>query len=309
MVAVVHSLTSSETEAEEWRLRCDMAAVFRVCARLGWNEQIGNHNSLMLPQRSRDDAPLFLINPRGRLFQELTASSLIVCDLDGRVLRGTGELRKVAFHIHARIHLHKPGRHLHRARASAVPDRAVDAGSAGVRAGASQQPAAERPRGVRQRRNRAGATTTPRATASPTLMGDKTIMVMGAHGVTVVGPTVHDAFDECYIAERTCMYQMTAMMTGQKLRALPDASRRRWTGPWGDKIDAPPASGRLAPYPGSRGTRLRELTRRQAAGSFFRHARGGTHPGGWHRIIRRSRPAGGSNPAPCPAPVRATARA
>jgi hypothetical protein len=30
---------------------------------------------------------------------------------------------------------------------------------------------------------------------------------------------------------------MTAMMTGQKLRALPDASRRRWTGPWGDKID------------------------------------------------------------------------
>ena len=37
MVAVVHSLTSSETEAEEWRLRCDMAAVFRVCARLGWN--------------------------------------------------------------------------------------------------------------------------------------------------------------------------------------------------------------------------------------------------------------------------------
>ena len=69
------------------------------------------------------------------------------------------------------------------------------------------------------------------------LMGDKTIMVMGAHGVTVVGPTVHDAFDECYIAERTCMYQMTAMMTGQKLRALPDASRRRWTGPWGDKID------------------------------------------------------------------------
>ena len=108
MVAVVHTLTSSDTEAEEWRLRCDMAAVFRVAARLGWNEQIGNHNSLVLPQRSRDDAPLFLINPRGLLFQELTASSLIVCDLDGRVLRGKGELRKVAFHIHARIHLQKP---------------------------------------------------------------------------------------------------------------------------------------------------------------------------------------------------------
>ena len=85
-----------------------LLAVFRVSARLGWNEQIGNHNSVILPQRSAGDPPLFLINPRGSLFQELTASSLIVCDLDGRVLRGKGELRKVAFHIHARLHLKKP---------------------------------------------------------------------------------------------------------------------------------------------------------------------------------------------------------
>jgi ribulose-5-phosphate 4-epimerase/fuculose-1-phosphate aldolase len=70
------------------------------------------------------------------------------------------------------------------------------------------------------------------------MMGEKTIMVMGGHGVTVVGATVHEAFDECYEAERTCMYQMTAMMTGQKLRALPDSFRRRWNGPWGEKVDA-----------------------------------------------------------------------
>ena len=70
------------------------------------------------------------------------------------------------------------------------------------------------------------------------LMGDKSIMVMGAHGVTVVGATVHEAFDECHSAERTCMYQMTAMMTGRKLRALPESSRRRWNGPWGEKVDA-----------------------------------------------------------------------
>ena len=104
MSAIVRRLTDSEAEAAEWQMRCDMAAAFRVQARHGWNEQIGNHNSLMLPgQKAR-----FLINPRGYLFQELTASSLIVCDLDGRVLQGQGELRKVAFHIHARIHLAKP---------------------------------------------------------------------------------------------------------------------------------------------------------------------------------------------------------
>ncbi|HME20138.1 MAG TPA: class II aldolase/adducin family protein, partial [Acetobacteraceae bacterium] len=70
------------------------------------------------------------------------------------------------------------------------------------------------------------------------LMGHKTIMVMGAHGVMVVGATVHEAFDECYMAERTCMYQMTAMMTGRALRALPESSRKLSNGPWGEKVDA-----------------------------------------------------------------------
>ena len=45
MSAIVHARSSTDAEQEEWRLRCDMAAVFRVAARLGWNEQIGNHNS------------------------------------------------------------------------------------------------------------------------------------------------------------------------------------------------------------------------------------------------------------------------
>ncbi len=94
----------SKAEDIEWKLRCDLAAVFRVCSRLGWNEQIGNHHSLMLPGSDN----LFLINARGLLFQEVTASNLITCDLDGNVLRGEGELRKVAFHIHARIHLANP---------------------------------------------------------------------------------------------------------------------------------------------------------------------------------------------------------
>ena len=94
-------------QTAEWEMRRDMAAVFRIAARHGWNEQIGNHNSLMLPAGA-GEPPQFLINPRGLLFQELTATSLIVCDLDGRVLRGTGELRRVAFHIHARIHLRHP---------------------------------------------------------------------------------------------------------------------------------------------------------------------------------------------------------
>lgn len=237
MVAVIQSLSSTQAEEAEWQMRCDMAAVFRVAARLGWNEQIGNHNSLMLPQASTDAQPTFLINPRGYLFQELTASDLIVCDLAGRVLRGKGELRKVAFHIHARIHLQKPSAtcvvHVHPQYLTALSmlaepeitlshhnnlllnDRlAID--HAGV------APADSHAEGDRL----------------AAALGDKSILLMGGHGVTVVGPTVHEAFDECFIAERTAMYQVTAMSTGRPMRALPDSERRQYHGRWGDKVDA-----------------------------------------------------------------------
>lgn len=233
MSAVIRSLSSTEAEQAEWQMRCDMAAAFRVQARHNWNEQIGNHNSLMLPGRD----PLFLINPRGVLFQELTASSLIVCDLDGRVVRGQGELRKVAFHIHARIHLKKPAAtcvmHVHPQYLTALsllenPAFALSHHNnllLNDRIVVDQH--GDEPVGNIEEGDRIAE-----------LMGDKTVMIMGGHGVTVVGPTVADAFDELFIAERTAMYQVTALSTGQPLRALPDRMRRRHLGAWGDKVDA-----------------------------------------------------------------------
>ena len=79
----------------------NLAATFRLSAREKWNEGIGNHNSAMIP-----GTKYMLINPRGMIFSELRASDLIVCDLDGNVISGKGELRKVAHFIHARIHRH-----------------------------------------------------------------------------------------------------------------------------------------------------------------------------------------------------------
>ncbi len=226
--------TDHQLDDAEWHLRCDMAAVFRVAARLEWNEQIGNHISVMLTDPSE---PLFLINPRGYLFQELKASDLIVCDLDGRVLRGKGELRKVALHIHARIHVQNPNAtcvvHVHPRWSTALSlledgelalahhnnlllnDRVVYDSGGG-------EPVMDDQEGDRIAR----------------LMGNKSIMIMRGHGMTVVGPTVHDAFDETYMTERTSMYQVTAMQTGRPLHRLPEQLRRAHNGPWGDKMDA-----------------------------------------------------------------------
>ncbi len=237
MSAIIRNLSSSDAEAEEWRLRCDMAAVFRISARHGWNEQIGNHNSLMLPQLRADDPPTFIINARGYRFEELTASSLIVCDLDGNVLRGRGELRKVAFHIHARIHLRNPAAacvlHVHPQYLTALsmlenPEMAL----------AHHNNLALNDRVVVDNQGDAPVGDISEGDRIADLMGDKTIMIMGGHGVTVVGPTVHDAFDELFSAERTMMYQFTAMSSGQKLRQLPEQHRRRYNGPWSGRSDA-----------------------------------------------------------------------
>jgi ribulose-5-phosphate 4-epimerase/fuculose-1-phosphate aldolase len=233
MTAIVRHLSNSQAEATEWELRCDMAAVFRVAARLGWNEQIGNHNSLMLPGEEK----LFLVNPRGLLFQEITASSLIVCDLDGNVVRGRGELRKVAFHIHARIHLAKPEAacivHVHPQYLTALSmleDMEFEL--------AHHDSLMLNDRVVYDRESFEPVGDVEEGDRLARLLGDRTVMVMAHHGVTTVGRTVHEAFDECYIAERNAMYQITALSTGRKLRRIPDRFRRNYTGPWAERVDS-----------------------------------------------------------------------
>lgn len=225
MAALVEALTHTDAEQQEWRLRCNMAAACRIAAIHDWNEQIGNHNSLMLPPARPEDPPCFLINRRGYLVQELTASSVIVCDLDGQVLQRTGELRKVTFHIHARIHMRRPEAvcvmHVHPQYLTALalledPRLAlVHHGNLLLNDRVAIDLAGDQPVGDNQEGDRIAD-----------LMKGKNILVMGGHGVTVVGLSVHDAFDELFIAERTCMYRITAMSTGQRLRTLPERLRR-----------------------------------------------------------------------------------
>jgi ribulose-5-phosphate 4-epimerase/fuculose-1-phosphate aldolase len=233
MTAVVKNLSNSKTDEAEWALRCDMAAIFRVSARLGWNEQIGNHNSVMLP----GDDPLFLINARGYLFRELKASDLIVCNLEGKVLRGKGELRKVAFHIHARIHLTNPKAvtllHVHPQYLTALS--MLEGGELAL---AHHNNLTLNDRIVYDFEGDEPVHDNNEGDRIARLLGDKSIMVMGGHGVSVAGPTPHEAFDELYIAERTAMYQVTALSTGMKLRSLPDRLRRNYLGPWGAKMDS-----------------------------------------------------------------------
>jgi ribulose-5-phosphate 4-epimerase/fuculose-1-phosphate aldolase len=66
---------------QEWEVRCDLAACYRLVDLYGWGDFFGTHISLRVPGTDH-----FLLNPFGMLFDEITASSLIKVDQDGKLL-------------------------------------------------------------------------------------------------------------------------------------------------------------------------------------------------------------------------------
>ena len=205
----MHSCSTTERE-----LRADLAAAFHLAVAHQLHEGIANHFSAMLP-----DGQHFLVNPFGLHFSELTASRLLVCDLDGRVVRGEGAPSPSAHHIHAEIHRRVPRArvlmHTHQPAATALTllqdgrlewasqtacrfhgRVAYDTDYDGV---ALQAAVGERLAGI---------------------LGDADVLFMGNHGVMTAAPTVAQAFDDLYFLERVAHTQILAMSTGRPLRLL-----------------------------------------------------------------------------------------
>jgi ribulose-5-phosphate 4-epimerase/fuculose-1-phosphate aldolase len=85
----------------EWEARVALAACYRLVAKLGLDDLIYNHISLRVPGRPGE----FLLNPYGLLFDEITASSLVRIDVQGRKLDDSPhDINVAAFVIHAAIH-------------------------------------------------------------------------------------------------------------------------------------------------------------------------------------------------------------
>ena len=88
----------------EWQTRCELAAVYRLVAMYGWDDMIFTHISARLPDE--DGKERFLLNPYGVFFEEMTASSLIVVDTDGNLVRETPYICNAAgFTIHSALHM------------------------------------------------------------------------------------------------------------------------------------------------------------------------------------------------------------
>ncbi|WP_425408320.1 class II aldolase/adducin family protein [Hyphococcus sp.] len=95
---------------EEWRLRCDLAATYRLTALYGWDDMIFTHISVRCPDEG--GKPRFLINPYGVFFDEMTASSLLKIDVDGNKVDESPYFANAAgFTIHSALHMARDDAH------------------------------------------------------------------------------------------------------------------------------------------------------------------------------------------------------
>src|SRR3954452_7574429 len=93
---------------EEWAIRVDLAAAYRIVAYYGWDDLIFTHLSARIPRPEHH----FLLNPYNLMFEEVTASSLIKVDVSGNPVQPTPFITNPAgFTIHSAVHMAREDAH------------------------------------------------------------------------------------------------------------------------------------------------------------------------------------------------------
>lgn len=212
-----------------WQERCDMAAAFRWTARLGMNEAVANHFSLAV----NADGTRFLINPNGRHFARITASSLIEIDAnDPATMDRPDAPDPTAWGLHGSIHRRLPHArcvmHVHSVHATVL------ASLADSRLPAIDQNTAMFHNRVVVDEQYGGMAFEEEGARCAALLADPKVMtmVMGNHGVLVIGQTVAETFNRLYYFERAAETYIRALQTGQPLRHLPEAVAEKTAREW-----------------------------------------------------------------------------
>jgi ribulose-5-phosphate 4-epimerase/fuculose-1-phosphate aldolase len=230
MSAALHAVPSvrDKVSKEEWQIRTDLAATYRLVAHHGWSDMIFTHISARIPGPEHH----FLINPYGMTFDEITASSLVKIDVDGnKVMDSPHPVNPAGFTIHSAIHMAREDAqaviHVHTADGVAVSCQAhgllpISQHAMLVHADVAYHDYEgvalnhdERPRLVND-------------------LGTKNIFILRNHGTLTVGQTCADAFLRLYNLERACTIQVKALAGGTKINqpndGVPDVVTGQVTG-------------------------------------------------------------------------------
>jgi ribulose-5-phosphate 4-epimerase/fuculose-1-phosphate aldolase len=210
----IPSLKSS-VGAEEWQLRCDLAACYRLIAAYGWSDLVFTHVSARIPGPEHH----FLINPYGLMFEEITASSLVKVDQQcNKLSESPLPVNPAGFVIHSAIHAVRDdaGCVLHTHSRAGV---GVSAQKCGVLPISQQSTfvlsslAYHDYEGVALRDDEKA-----RLQAD---LGTATFLMLRNHGLLTVGKTIPDAFLNMYVFENTCRIQVDAQAGGELIEVNP----------------------------------------------------------------------------------------
>ncbi len=207
-----------------WQERIDLAAAFRWTERLNLHEAVSNHFSLAV----NEDGTQFLMNPNQMHFSRIRASDLILLDAnDPTTLSGPNAPDATAWGLHGALHRNCPharcAMHVHSIHATVLASLA-DSGLPPI----DQNTAIFFNRYVIDG-NYGGLAFETEGERCAQLFSDpkKKVMIMGNHGIMVIGDSVADTFNRMYFFERAAETYIRALQTGRELRVLSDEIAER----------------------------------------------------------------------------------
>ena len=209
-----------KVSAEEWKARVDLAALYRLVALHGWDDMIYTHISARIPGPEHH----FLINPYGMFFDEITASSLVKIDLDGKVQQETPYfINPAGFTIHSAVHAAREDAmfvmHLHSDQGVAVS--AQKDGLLPL----SQHALIVLPQLAYHDYEGIALNLDERERLVADL-DDKTTMLLRNHGTLAVGDTAAACWLSMFYLERACLQQTMALSAGRDgVLMAPDAAQ------------------------------------------------------------------------------------
>lgn len=197
--------------AEEWQIRVDLAALYRLVARFGWDDLVFTHLTARVP----GDEDHFLINPYGLLYEEMCASNMVKIDLQGNKVTDTPfDINPAGFVVHSAVHevRHDAQCVAHWHSRAGVAVAAQKDGLLPISQQASLALAS-----ITYHDYEGIAVDEEEKQSLQRDLGDKRHLILRNHGLLVVGDTIADAFLLMYNLESACQIQIAAMAGGGEL--------------------------------------------------------------------------------------------
>jgi ribulose-5-phosphate 4-epimerase/fuculose-1-phosphate aldolase len=194
--------------------RVQLAACYRLIAHFGMDDLVYTHITARVPAARGQ----FLINPYGLRFDEITASSLVKIDYDGKVVDPSPHpVNHAGFVIHSAVHAARPDVNcvLHTHTRAGVAVSCLKEGLLSL-----NQFSAPYYNRVGYHDYEGVATNLDERQRLVRDLGDKQVMVLRNHGLLTAGRTVPEAFSLMYYLEQSCRVQMDVMGSGGTVNAL-----------------------------------------------------------------------------------------